>query len=420
MNSEETDATEKKLFERRYDLDWFRTIAVLLVFLFHSMLIFSLAGIGNISILNNEFHVLLDIIVLLLVSIGMPLFFIISGAGTYYALKIIKNTDNLDNKLFIKARFVRLMIPFFIAIFTYISLISYAGRIRPYYNNQPFEGNFIDHYFNGYLFGGLRGLQEGATFLWTGDHLWYLIILFSFSLIFLPLFLLFEKEKNRERLSKIAKRLEKTGLIYLLIIPPIFFVGFDLGMANLGGDISKIWRFLFPITGGWSVLMYIPYFIYGYLFTSHDKQFKKSLEKNSLPALYIAILTAILGLPLLFSFLLTSQGDLSLLGLFTSRALLLTFGWSIIIILLSLVRKYLSFNHKWLKFLNEITLPFYILHMVVLIVVAYFIVQLNLGVFMKLFLLIFISLIIILSLVLIIRQANILRFIFGMKLKKKT
>ena len=85
MNSEKVDSTEKKLFERRYDLDWFRTIAVLLVFLFHAMLVFSQAGIGNISILNNEFHVLLDIIVLLLVSIGMPL--------------LLKNTRLSDMKL---------------------------------------------------------------------------------------------------------------------------------------------------------------------------------------------------------------------------------------------------------------------------------------------------------------------------------
>jgi peptidoglycan/LPS O-acetylase OafA/YrhL len=197
MNSkEEAVKTEKKLFERRYDLDWFRTIAVLLVFFFHSMLVFSLAGIGNIAVLNNEFHVLLDIIVILLVSIGMPLFFIISGAGTYYALKIIKNTDNLDNKMFIKARFVRLIIPFIIGLFTYISLVSYFGKIRPYYNTLPYEGNFIDFFFNRYLFGGLIGIQEGGLFLWTGHHLWYLIIMFSFSIIFLPFFLSFEREKN--------------------------------------------------------------------------------------------------------------------------------------------------------------------------------------------------------------------------------
>jgi membrane-bound acyltransferase YfiQ involved in biofilm formation len=267
----------------------------------------------------------------------------------------------------------------------------------------------------------LYGLQEGATFVWTGSHLWYLIILFTYSLIFLPLFLAFETEKNRERLSKVVKWFEKTGLIFLLVIPAIFFIGLDLVMSNLGGELSKIWRFLFPVIGGWSILMYIPYFVFGYLFTSHDKQFKTMMDKNRLPALILAIIALILGVFLSFDLRASTPDNFILLGLgiLTASALLITYGWGMIILIFSLGRKYLSFNHKSLKFLNEIILPFYIVHQVVLVTVAYFIIQLQLGVFIKLILLITISFVIILGLALIIRQANILRFIFGMKLKKK-
>jgi len=89
-----------------------------------------------------------------------------------------------------------------------------------------------------------------------------------------------------------------------------------------------------------------------------------------------------------------------------------------IIVIISFGKRRLSFNHKWLKFLNRIAMPFYILHYVVSIPVQFYVVALPLGIIEKFLLINGISFVIIIGLALIIRQFNPLRFLFGMSLKR--
>ncbi len=91
-----------------------------------------------------------------------------------------------------------------------------------------------------------------------------------------------------------------------------------------------------------------------------------------------------------------------------------------IIVVISFGKRRLSFNHKWLKFLNRIAMPFYILHYVVSIPVQFYVVALPLGIIEKFLLINGISFVIIIGLALIIRQFNPLRFLFGMSLKRAT
>ncbi|MBY8992100.1 MAG: acyltransferase family protein [Candidatus Lokiarchaeota archaeon] len=104
---------EKANFERRYDIDWLRIIAVLLVFIYHCSRFFD----------EREWHIKngvtdegITIFFTFLGGIEMPLFFIISGMATFYFLGFA------NAKLYTKARFVRLMIPFLFAIFTQIPI----------------------------------------------------------------------------------------------------------------------------------------------------------------------------------------------------------------------------------------------------------------------------------------------------------
>ena len=71
--------------ERRYDLDWLRVLAMIMVFLFHCARFFGgggwhLKNPGEESLIATLFIGMLDLWI-------MPLLFLLSGAGSWYALK---------------------------------------------------------------------------------------------------------------------------------------------------------------------------------------------------------------------------------------------------------------------------------------------------------------------------------------------
>jgi peptidoglycan/LPS O-acetylase OafA/YrhL len=96
--SEEKELLPK--YERRYDIDWLRIIAVFLVFIFHNARFFDF---NEWHVKNSELDLGMTIFVNFLGGVGMPLFFIISGMATFYFLGFA------NAKLYTKARFVRLI-----------------------------------------------------------------------------------------------------------------------------------------------------------------------------------------------------------------------------------------------------------------------------------------------------------------------
>lgn len=64
-------------------------------------------------------------------------------------------------------------------------------------------------------------------------------------------------------------------------------------------------------------------------------------------------------------------------------------------------------------------MPFYVLHQTIIVIIGFFIVQLDLIIIVKYLIISVVSFAIIVGLVLIIKKINIFRFLFGMSLKKK-
>ena len=96
--------------------------------------------------------------------------------------------------------------------------------------------------------------------------------------------------------------------------------------------------------------------------------------------------------------------------------LLATWGW--IIGLLWLGGRFLNFTNRFLTHVNEMVLPFYILHQIVIVVVAYFVVQTGLAIPLKYSITAVLSFaVIVASYELIVRRIGIFRFLFGMRKK---
>jgi glucan biosynthesis protein C len=307
---------------------------------------------------------------------------------------------------YVKSRFLRLMVPFIFALFVVILPVHvYFDAVF----NGYYTGSFIDFYFWAYFinFFPLDLVPRLTYFAGSnqGIYLWYLFWLFVFSLITAHFFK-YLREKD-DKISKLATICNRRGGIFLLAIPLIIV------------DLAAIPPFfVFPSDyGGWKLPTYLTFFILAYVVAS-DSQFMQSIDKNGLMALIIGTITSVLIIVLFIMFGIEVTGTIDVYLLFSP---LWAFnGWCWIVAILFLGRKFMSFNHKFLGFSNELVLPFYILHQTVIVAIAFFVVGMTTIVMVKYLIIVFASFAIISLLLIPIRQINVLRFLFGMRLKKKS
>ena len=395
---------ENSVPERRYDLDWLRIFATIMIFLFHSARAYDYLPW---EIKNDKLDIGMTIFVVFLSGWIMPFFFILSGMSVFYALKA------RTNKEFIKERSKRLLIPWIFGICTSLSIHVYIEVLygQPYL--PPFSGNYFEFYFFRYFTSGVYG-YGGYLPLGGGIYLWYLIFLFIYSLVCLKLFRYLKKSKNKEKITKLANFCNKPGRIFIFVIPIIM-------MMILGYVIAPL--FYIEI-GGWNILVYIIFLIYGYMFASNEK-FRESLEKYRILAFIIGIVTSLVIIILFLTYysnLLQIEG-LFELNEFTFSILYIIF-WPLnclcwLIAILGIGSKKLDKNRKSLKYLSDIVLPFYIIHQTIIIVVAFYCISLNIPIIAKYLIVVSVSFVIIFCLILLIRKVKVLRFLFGMRIKEK-
>lgn len=370
---------------RRYDLDWLRVLAILLVFVFHTGRFFDML---DWHVKNPQTFYAMDVWSTFLANWMMPLIFVISGASTFYAL------GSRRVARFVKDRTLRLLVPLIVGIFSHIILQVYLERITHYqFRGSLFE--FLPHYFDGfYAFGG--------NFAWMGLHLWYLEILFVFSLLMLPLFVWLKNGAGARLLAGLAGWLARPGAIYLLALPVAALLIWINPASPLGTRSF----------GGWSLPIYLLFFFYGFLLPA-DPGLTESLRRCRWVSLALA-----LALTLLAFYLMRDPGD----PRFGSLRYVLEYGvfglapWFWIVTFLGLGAQYLNVKHPFLNYANEAVLPFYVLHQTVLLAVGFYIVQWPIPGALKFVLIGTISFAIVIALYeFLVRRSNLLRFLFGMK-----
>ena len=136
--------------ERQFYIDWLRILLILSVFLFHIGMIFNTWGwhVKN----DQQFGGLLKSTMSFLHYWRMPLLFLISGTGTYFAL------GKRTSAQYLAERFKRLFIPLVVGVFTLVPVQVYIERASSYSSLLDFyphifegiypEGNFSWHHLN--------------------------------------------------------------------------------------------------------------------------------------------------------------------------------------------------------------------------------------------------------------------------------
>ena len=375
---------------RRYDLDWLRIFAILVVFLYHSTRFFNLT---DWHVKNVDTYVWVEIWNVFVTRWMMPLFFVISGASLFYALG-----KSGGWKRFYEDKFLRLFIPVLIASLTHGALQVYLERL----SHGRFSGSFFSYlpsYFDG-VYSGI-GFSGSGNFANVGMHLWYLLFLFVYSLICYRLFVWF-KAGGRKILEII------TGF---LALPGLIFIGFTIPLVIMKVLIPS--SILEVGNGGWGFLYYLWFLIAGFILVSSE-QLQGSILNQRWVSLLLGVILSISHLYLLFG--VSNPVFQGLSGNWTSSLLSFFSAWSWVFAILGFGMKHLNFNRPVLRYTNEGVLPFFILHQTVLLGFGYFIMNWEIHDILKWVVVYFSSFMAILALyLLLIRKLDLLRFLFGLK-----
>ena len=395
MNSSLSQSADSSLVAkpaRLYYLDWLRVLAMLTIFFFHNSRFFDPYPW---HVNNAETSLTADIFVQFCNLWLMPIFFILAGASIYYALRFRTAGG------FAKERTLRILIPLVILGFFIIAPPQvYLERL----SHGDFSGNFfqfLPHYFN-----GIYGPTPEGNFAFVPMHMWFLWLLFIFSLILLPLFLP-GKRTGRSPGSRLATLFENP---WTLVVPVLLLAVSEVLLGFLGNLIS--WG------GGWNHLSYLVFFISGYLMFSNAR-IQENINRYAVIALIAALVLQALHYLLQFGVIQIDfpQGNA---GAMVYNIFETLRSWFFIIAILGFGSRYLNFNNRFQGYTNEAVLPFYILHQTIILIIGFFVVQWSMGIAPKYFIISTTSFVAIMAIYeLLVRRFNLLRFLFGMRLKKK-
>ncbi len=363
---------------RRYDIDWLRVIAVLLLIPFHTMHIFILKPYSVVYIKNSTGISCFELITNFIYEFHMPLLFILAGASANLALRIRSVNQ------FIQERFKRLFIPaitgilFLIPPMTYIYRVSKADKLSIFTHFKQF-------------FTGNPGDLSGLTGAFTPAHLWFIIFLFVFSLVGVPLFTILNK--HSALLIKLSNFLTNRFLLLLFIIP-----------ITLAASIN--------ILDDKNPLVYFLIFFLGYMLVTNE-DYQKAINRDKTAYLMIGIIFEIILQCYPNNF---PTGSLIwiLYELMRNANRLI---W--VFVILGFGNKFFNRPSKKLSYLSKSSFPIYIIHLPLNTLVGYFIVKINIGSSLKFFLIVLLTTLVSFAVYEVIRRIDLLCFLLGIKTDNK-
>lgn len=383
---------EKKASKRVYYLDWLRVLGMLSVFIYHSSRFFNL---GDWHVKNPTTYMWVEIWDVFATTWLMPLMFVISGASLFFSVEKPKAG------IFVKDKFLRLLVPVIVCSFTHASLQVYLERFT--------HGQFIGSYFQ-FLPYYFQGIYDGnnpdrGNFAVTGMHLWYLVWLFLFSVLLFPL-LKWLKGKGRSVLSKIGEVLALPGMLYTLALPSMLLLIF----VDPDGP-----AFIFK-EAGWPVVIYLWLTFSGFLVISNEG-LQGSIRRIRWISLVLGIVLMAIPGYLLYVYGEPEFGTARYSLMVGTHSLS---AWCLVMAFFGFGIRHLERSSPFLSYANEAVLPFYILHQTVLLVVGYFVVQWPIPDLLKWIAIVLVSFAsIMLIYEYLVRRFNVMRFLFGMKVLPK-
>lgn len=270
---------------------------------------------------------LLSTLIVLVNPWFMPLLFVLAGISARYAL------EKRNVKQFVIQRVRKLLLPFLGGLVFLVPFQTLYAR-KFFYG---YDGGILDNWL--YFFTHVTDFS-GYDGAFTPGHLWFILFLFVISMAALALFHFFPYS----RLKVSVERLPVPAIIFLFI--PVWLLYY---LGNFGG---------------YSLGKYFALYLMGYYVLSNDSVLKKL--KSRLAWLAGACIACTL-LSVLLYYTHSYYGDLWINFL----------GWISILVLLAAGENFFNVQTKYTKYFNKTSYLIYILHQSILVVLAYYIVEIT-------------------------------------------
>jgi peptidoglycan/LPS O-acetylase OafA/YrhL len=364
---------------RLHYIDWLRVLAVLLLFPYHVSRVFNTEAF---YVKSAALSTALDSVLAFISVWHMQLLFVLAGASTYFALR------KRSARRYVGERFTRLGVPFVMGVFLVLIPVQtwYGARF-----NSGHEGSFSRYLVSGEFL--QWNIQGGGDFFggFGLGHLWFIVVLLLVAVFALPLL------ANRGRGDVLLR-----GLSRRLAHPAWWLVAALLIM--LGAAVPDPTDALEPF-------YYLVFFVLGYVGV-RAPGFMASAERYRLPALAAGV--ALAAWWVLSGSLRDALPDpsLQLTGLNFLGALA---SWLVIVGILGYGRRYLNRESATLAYLAEGSYPIYLLHQTVIVVAAYYVVNLPAVEPLQWLTLLTVSVAATFALYELVRRFRTARFLFGMR-----
>lgn len=369
--------------ERQYYIDWLRIILIISVFLFHTGMIF----------VSWEWHVKNDVLyggalrylMSFLHTWRMPLLFMISGAGTFFALR------GLSPSGYLAERSKRLLVPLAAGIFLLVPVQVYIEKINSYTSLY----SFYPHMF--------EGIYPEGNFSW--HHLWFIAYLFIISLLISPFLNKLRGKRFMNLVSKTATFLSRPFALNLVILPLL------LSQVILRAYFEQETH---DLVNDWATLTYyIIFFLAGLLFLPMKQVTETICRQRRVYLAETLLFTAVMFIIPLF---LRSERTAEIIHDVSE----IIIGWTCSVAATGYAKKFLDFDSPVRKTMNEAIYPFYLLHQPLLVITGCVFTRSDMPDWLKAVVIMCSSLI---SFILIyrylIKPFTISRVLFGMKIQRK-
>jgi hypothetical protein len=411
---------------RRADLDLLRALVVGGLVLFHSATVFE--DVSDFYVKNHPPSLGFAIFVGWAALWGMPLLFVVSGMGVFYAFR------TRSAAAFVRERSKRLLVPFVFGMLALVPVQAYCGWRFSHPGDHQSYGAFWVRFFD---------LRPHLDFPWLwraapgnpafdAGHLYFLYYLFVFSVLLLPVFCFLRGPAGSVLLHAVGSLLARPGAILLLALP---VAAVEAALGN-------------QPYGGWNRYAYAIVLLYGFLLAA-DRGIAEAVRRHRRVALALAVVTTAAGV--VWGKVLDDGGvdPLSAGGAgIPWRGLKGAAGWLWVLAILGFAGTIMERNRprpsrdaagaepsmparscvpgvastrpsvrsRVAAYANEAVLPFYVLHETVLVAIAFFVVRWTVGALPKYLAIVTASFLLTLALYEIgVRRTRATRFLFGMK-----
>ncbi|MDR1565540.1 MAG: acyltransferase [Oscillospiraceae bacterium] len=298
---------------RKHYLDHLRSIAILLLFPYHTFMIYN--DWGERFYVNGEPLFLTSLFIKINAAWMMPLLFAVAGMSSAYALK------KRSLAAYAKERVSKLLLPLIFGLLLLIPIQAYIAALF-HKGSASYLNFFVD-------FSDLSGTGGGFT---TGQ-LWFILYLFVFSIICLPLMALYNKHAKKA----LASKLPLPVLLLLGLLPTLAHPLLNISGKSIGENLC--------------------YFLAGYFILSNEPVLQR-LDKHR----FVLLGLSLVCLPA---------------SLYFNYAFFEWLAWLLILTILGLARHYLSFSGKVSGYLAKSSFGVYLFHQSWIIIAAFFVLKLT-------------------------------------------